>query len=229
MTPEGEHVFSSIHHPSITLYLPAAGTASGAGVLVIPGGGHAEIWMDHEGYNVADWLSRHGIAAFILKYRLAREPGSTYTVEGTELADTRQAMRVIHEHATEWGVDPKRLGVMGFSAGGELAALVSTRVESAEMRPAFEGLIYPSIPARMELSKETPPAFLLCGAQDDARISEALPELYLRMKRAGTPVEMHVLAGAGHGFGIRQRNAANVSVWPDLFYRWLQSSGFVTR
>ncbi len=229
MTPEGEHVFSSIHHPSMTLYLPAAGTATGAGVLVIPGGGHAEIWMDHEGFNVAEWLSRHGVAAFILKYRLAREPGSTYTVEGTELDDVRQAMRVMHQHAAEWGVDRKRLGVIGFSAGGELAALVSTRSGSAETRPAFQALIYPSIPARMELSQQTPPAFLLCGANDDARISEALPELYLRLKRAGIPVEMHVLAGVGHGFGIRRKNAANVSVWPELFYRWLQVSGFVTK
>ncbi len=228
VTPQGEHVYSQVHHPSITVYLPKAGAANGAGVLVIPGGGHAEIWIDHEGFRVAEWLSQHGIAAFVLKYRLAREPGSAYTVEGTELDDVKAAMRLIHGHEAEWGVDPKRVGVIGFSAGGELAALLSTRSSAAE-RPAFQGLIYPAIPKEMVLSAKTPPAFLACGANDEARISEALPELYLKMKRAGTPVELHVFAGVGHGFGIRAGNAENVGDWPELFDRWLGASGFLNR
>ena len=237
-TTEGEHVYSSIHRPSITVYAPAPGTATGVGMLVIPGGGHREIWADHEGFNVADWLSRHGIAAFVLKYRLAREPGSTYTVEGTELGDARRAMRVIRTRASEWSVDPTRLGVIGFSAGGELAALLSTRpgpglpdspdrVERQSSTPSFQALIYPSIPTGMKFSKETPPAFLACGANDEARVSQGLPELYLRMRQAGMPAELHVFAGAGHGFGIRTTNPENVTEWPDLFYRWLESSGFL--
>jgi acetyl esterase/lipase len=238
ITPQGEHVISSVNHPSITVYLPAANTSTGVGVLVIPGGGHSEIWITHEGYNVAAWLSKHGVAAFVLKYRLAREAGSTYTVEGTELSDAQRAMRLIRSQAPEWGVDPAKLGVLGFSAGGELAALVSTRagagrsntpdsIESRSSVPAFQGLMYPSIPEDMPLSKATPPAFLACGANDRPAVSEGLPKLYLAMKGAGTPAELHVFSGIGHGFGIRTTNPSNVAEWPDLFYGWLESSGFI--
>ena len=188
---------------------------------------------------MGEWLSAHGIAAFVLKYRLAREAGSTYTVEGTELDDTRRAMRVIRSRGAAWKVDPAKLGVMGFSAGGELAALLVTRpdadgpggdvVARESSRPAFAALLYPSIPAEMPLSKATPPAFLACGADDEARVSDGVPELYLKMKRAGAPAELHVFAGVGHGFGIRATNAPNVIDWPDLFYRWLGSSGFITK
>lgn len=239
ITPEGEHVYSAIHKPSITVYLPS-GAASGVGVLVIPGGGHKEIWADHEGFRVADWLSQHGIAAFVLKYRLAKEAGSTYTVEGTELADAQRAMRVIRSRAEEWHVDSKRLGVMGFSAGGELAALVATGpdgtgaggkdpVARQSSIPAFQALIYPSIPKNMALSKATPPAFLACGANDVPRVSEGLPALSLEMKHAGMSSELHVFAGVGHGFGIRSTNPANVIAWPNLFYAWLDSSGFLKK
>jgi acetyl esterase/lipase len=238
LSPEGEHIVSSVHHPSITVYLPAAEKATGAAVLVIPGGGHAELWMDHEGYAVAAWLSEHGIAAFVLKYRLAREAGSTYTVEGTELQDAQRAMRLVLSRAGEWAIDPERIGVIGFSAGGELAALVGTRYDSGladatdavdhqSNRPAFQGLIYPSIPNDMRLSKETPPAFLACGAKDRDAVSEGLPELYLTMKHAGVPAELHVFSGFGHGFGIRSTNPSNVSDWSLLFYNWLDSSGFL--
>ncbi len=237
VTPQGEHVYSSVHHPSITVYLPADGTASGAGVLVIPGGGHREIWMDHEGLNVASWLSQHGIAAFVLKYRLAREANSTYSVEGTELADAKRAMRVIRSRGVEWHIDPQRLGVIGFSAGGELALLLTTRSEPRDSypavgadtidrissKPSFEALLYPSIPKGIVLSRKTPPAFLLCGADDGNNVSEGLPKLYLAMKHAGVPVELHILSGVGHGFGIRAINPSNVIDWPDLLHRWLQS------
>lgn len=240
LTPEGEHVVSAVHHPSITTYLPAPGTATGVGVLVIPGGGHSEIWIDHEGYSVADWLSKHGIAAFVLKYRLAREAGSTYTVEGTELQDTQRALRLIRSKATDWGVDQERIGIIGFSAGGELAALASSRydaglanaadpIDRQSSRPAFQGLIYPAIPHDMHLSKETPPAFLACGANDRPGVSEGLPALYLDLKHAGVLVELHIFSGFGHGFGIRKTNPSNVIEWPDLFYRWLDSSGFLKK
>jgi acetyl esterase/lipase len=240
ITPEGDHVISSVHHPSVTVYLPAAGTATGVGVLVIPGGGHKEIWIDHEGYAVAEWLSQHGIAAFVLKYRLAREPGSTYTVEGTELQDTQRALRLIRSRATEWQIKPDRIGVIGFSAGGELAALASTRYDSGLLgatdaidrqssKPDFQALIYPAIPHDMHLSKETPPAFLACGALDRPDISEGLPQLYLNMKRAGAQSELHIFAGMGHGFGMRSTNPANVADWPEMFDRWLEAGGFLKK
>jgi acetyl esterase/lipase len=110
ITPEGEHVISNIHRPAIFVYLPANVAATGVAVLVIPGGGHREIWIDHEGFNIATWLNHNGVPAFVLKYRLAREPGSTYTVDGTELSDVQRAIRLIRSRAAEWGIDPNRLG-----------------------------------------------------------------------------------------------------------------------
>jgi acetyl esterase/lipase len=230
----GEHIVSGIHHPSITPYLPARDKATGAAVIIAPGGGHKELWMDHEGYNVAKWLSDHGVAAFILKYRLARETGSTYTIEGSALPDIRRAIRLVKSRASEWGLNPDHIGVMGFSAGGELAALASTRfdpgvssaadpVERESSKPAFQALLYPAIPHDMTLSKETPPAFLACGEDDRPDIAQGLPELYLVLKRAGVSAELHVYAGVGHGFGIRQNNGAAVSLWPQLFLEWLLS------
>jgi acetyl esterase/lipase len=234
----GDHIFSSIHRPSILPYLPAKGTETGAAVLVIPGGGHREIWMDHEGYNIAEWLSQHGVAAFVLKYRLAREPGSTYTVEGTELSDTQRALRLIRGRAAEWGVDPNRLGVLGFSAGGELAALASTRfdagkpdaadpIERESSRPAFQGLLYPAIPKEMKIAADTPPAFLACGEADRPDIAEGVPELYLALRKAGVSAELHVYAKTGHGFGLRASNHGPVADWISLFDGWLGVQGFL--
>jgi len=228
----GEHIVSGVHHPSITPYLPAREKSTGAAVIIAPGGGHKELWMDHEGYNVASWLSDHGVAAFILKYRLARETGSTYTIEESALPDIRRAIRLVRSRASEWGLNPDDVGVMGFSAGGELAALASTRydtgvssaadpVERESSKPAFQALLYPAIPRDMTLSKETPPAFLACGEDDRQDIAQGLPELYLALKRAGVSAELHVYAGVGHGFGIRQNNGTAVSLWPQLFLEWL--------
>jgi acetyl esterase/lipase len=240
ISPQGDHVISSVNRPSITVYLPIPDKATGAAVVVIPGGGHSEIWIDHEGYTVAAWLSDHGVAAFVLKYRLAHAPGSTYTIEGTELQDTQRALRLVRSRAAEWGVDPDRLGVIGFSAGGQLAALASTRYDSGNesatdpidrqsSKPDFQGLIYPGLPdnSPLALTKDTPPAFLACGADDRPNISEGVPELYLAMKKAGVPAELHVFAGVGHGFGMRTSNTGNMSTWPDLFFGWLGTSGFL--
>jgi len=234
----GEHIVSSVHRPSITLYLPAKEKATGVGVIVIPGGGHRELWMDHEGYNVARWLNDHGVAAFVVKYRLAQEEGSTYTIERTELKDIQRAIRVVRSHAQEWGVDRERIGVMGFSAGGELAALASTRfdagtpnatdsIERENSKPAFQALLYPGLPRDMNLSKQTPPAFLACGEDDRPEISEGVPQLYLALKRTGVSAELHVYAHTGHGFGLRANNKPPVSEWIQSFFEWLGTRGML--
>src|SRR5262249_9841954 len=114
--PQGEHVIRSVHKPSITRYLPEKSKATGAAVVIAPGGGHNSLWMDHEGYNIARFLQERGVAGFVLKYRLAREKDSTYTIEGTALSDTQRAIRLVRSRAAEWGVNPDRIGVMGFSA-----------------------------------------------------------------------------------------------------------------
>jgi endo-1,4-beta-xylanase len=234
----GEHIVSNVHHPSITLYLPTKDKATGAAVIVIPGGGHSELWMDHEGYRVAEWLSDHGVAAFVLKYRLAREKGSTYTVEGTELADVQRAIRTVRARSSEWGIDPARLGVMGFSAGGELATLASSRYDLGNVssmdstdrqssKPSFQALFYPAIPPNMQVSKETPPAFLACG-DNDREIAKGVTELYLAFKRAGVSTELHIYAKTGHGFGLRESNPPPLSGWPQLFLEWMATEGLLT-
>jgi len=234
----GEHIVSGIHRPSITPYPPSPAKATGAAVIIAPGGGHRELWMDHEGYKVAQWLSEHGVAAFVLKYRLAREAGSTYTVDGTELADIRRALRLVRSRASEWNIDPARIGVMGFSAGGELAAMAGTRsdagnaaaadlIERQSSKPAFQALIYPAIPHDMVLSQQTPPAFLVCGEDDRADIAQGLPQLYVSLKQAGVSAELHVFARTGHGFGLRPTNRPPVSDWPQLFLEWLDVEGML--
>jgi acetyl esterase/lipase len=235
--PQGEHVVTSVHKPSITLYLPPKDKATGAAVVIAPGGGHSSLWMDHEGYNIATYLSERGVAGFVLKYRLAREKDSTYTIEGTALADTQRAIRLIRSRAAEWGVNPDRIGVMGFSAGGELAALAATRYEPMQnaadpidklsAKPNFQALIYPAIPTNMPLSKDTPPAFLACGENDRQNISQGLPELYLAMKKAGVSAELHVYAGVGHGFGMRPTTKGAVAGWAERLQQWLDNRGFL--
>lgn len=235
----GEHIVSHVHNPTITPYLPAGKESSGAAVVIAPGGGHKELWMDHEGYEVAQWLSQHGVAAFVLKYRLAREPGSTYTVEGDELADMQRAIRTVKSRAAEWGIDPKRIGVMGFSAGGELAGLAGTHYDSGNpqaadpvdresSKPAFQALFYPGFSHPPNVSAETPPTFLVCGEDDDPNISLGIPKLYLALKGAGVSTELHVYAKTGHGFGLRPSKNP-VSHWPDIFLEWLRMEGFVAK
>jgi endo-1,4-beta-xylanase len=232
ISEEGDHVVSNVHLPSITPYLPSKENSTGTAVIVAPGGGHIELWMDHEGYRVAQWLSDHGVAAFVLKYRLARAKDSTYTIEGNELPDIERAIRLVRSRAKEWQLDPERIGVMGFSAGGQLAALASTKydagdaaaadsVERVSSRPAFQALLYPGIPPGMVLTKQTPAAFLVCGEEDRPDIALGLPELYVALKRAGVSAELHVYAGVGHGFGMRATNRPPVSGWLQLFLDWL--------
>lgn len=219
--PHAERVVANVHRPSLTPYLPAA--AMGTAVIIAPGGGHRELWTDHEGHNVARWLSDHGVAAFVLKYRLAREKDSKYTIEGEAQADMVKAVEVVRARAAEWRLDPTRVGVMGFSAGGELAALASVH----SVKPAFQALIYPAIPKNLTLTKETAPAFLVCGENDRQNISQGLPELYLALKKAGVSAELHVYGGVGHGFGLRPTMNGPVKEWLIRFHEWIGARGLL--
>lgn len=235
---EGEHVLSNIHRPSVTVYLPSKEKATGAAVIVIPGGGHRELWITHEGYNVGKWLSEKGIAAFILKYRLAKDSNSTYTVDKESLSDAQRAIRLVRSRAAEWNVDTVRIGVMGFSAGGELAALSAMRldhgnahatnaIDRESSRPAFQALIYPGNTQRFEVAPNAPPVFLLAGNNDN--IARGIVEVYIKYQKANVPAELHIYSNAGHGFGIRERNQGAVAGWIERFYDWLSDRGFLKK
>jgi endo-1,4-beta-xylanase len=226
VTTDGEHVVSNVHHPSITPYLPAKGKSSGSAVIVVPGGGHRELWMDHEGHNFAKWLSGRGTAAFVLKYRLAREANSTYKIEEHALADMRQAIRLVRSKAKEWEIMPSRIGAAGFSAGGELVALAGMRPDDESARLNFHALIYPGSSGKIVATKDSPPIFLACGYKDRPDISKGLAEVYLKFKEAGVPAELHIYAEAGHGFGMREKNRGAAAGWPVRFEEWLQGLQF---
>ncbi|HWA25036.1 MAG TPA: alpha/beta hydrolase [Lacunisphaera sp.] len=235
---DGERIVSNVHRPSLTVYLPAPDKATGAAVVVCPGGGHRELWSDHEGHNIARWLSEHGVAAFVLKYRLAREEGSTYQVDVHSLADIQRAIRLVRSRAGSWNLDPKRVGVMGFSAGGEVASLAGMRydegkadaadpVEQQGCKPAFQALIYPGNSETILPTKDSPPAFLLCGYGDRQDIAEGIAKVYLKFRAVGVPAELHIYTGIGHGFGVRERNRTPSHTWPERFREWMQDQGFL--
>lgn len=234
-------VLSNIHKPSITVYLPPAKAATGTAVVVIPGGGFRSNWITHEGYRVAEWFARHGVAAFVLKYRLERDEGSEYSTIEHSLADAQRALRTVRSRAAEWSIDPERIGVIGFSAGGTLSGLagthfdkpVKTRVDAIDdlnAKPAFLGLVYgspfsPTSSWKTEIRKDMPPVFLIAGGND--RIAEAYPDIYKELRAAGVPAELHLYAGVGHGFGIQPRNSPAVAGWIDRFYEWLFTQGLL--
>jgi acetyl esterase/lipase len=240
VTEEGDHVISNIHIPSITPYLPSKEKGMHAAVIIAPGGGHRELWIDHEGYNPAKWFAERGIAAFVLKYRLARDSNSTYTIDKDALADIQRAIRLVRSRAKEWNIDTGRIGVMGFSAGGEVAALAAMRfdhgnenandvVDRQSSRPSFQALIYPGNSGRFEVVPNAPPVFLVGGYGDRADIALGVAEVYMKYKKASIPAELHIYSNAGHGFGMREKNRGAVAGWPSRFEEWLSDRGFLKK
>ena len=235
---------SNIHNPSLTVYLPAPDKATGAAVIVAPGGGHSNLSIKNEGYDVAQWFADHGIAAFILKYRLARDsatPKDTpqpYTIEGHALSDAQRAIRIVRARATEWSINPAAVGIVGFSAGGEVAYFAAMRHDAGNpsatdpldrpgCRPDFQGLIYPGASGKIAPTKDSPPAFLACGFNDRKDISEGLASVYLLFKQAGVPTDFHVYAGAGHGFGAREVGKSPAGDWLPQFREFLVDRKFI--
>src|SRR5260370_2681905 len=200
-------------------------------IVIAPGSGHTQCGIDNEGYASADWLNKNGIAAFVLKYRLARAPGSHYTVDGNALPDASRAMRTVRNRAQEWSVDPSRIGFMGFSAGGEVAALIETRfdrgndsssdpIERASARPDFAIVVYPGfLPGPITVPKDAPPTFLVCS-DDDRSHGVTTTNLYLDLEKQGVSSEMHIYASGGHGFGMKESRLP-VATWPDRLREWM--------
>lgn len=234
-------IVTNVNFPSVTPFLPAKDKATGVAVVIAPGGGHQMLAIDHEGYNVGRWLADHGIAGFVLKYRLAKETGSPYKVDVHELMDVQRAIRLVRSRADEWGIDTHKVGIMGFSAGGELAILASTRydhpvpgsdddIDKLDCKPDFQALLYPgglNDPKSIVITKETPPAFLCCSYTDRLTISENLATFYLMLKATGVPAELHIYNSGGHGFGIRPGTTRPVGTWPDRFVDWLRDRGLI--
>ena len=231
----------NIHDPSITIWLPPKEKATGAGVVVAPGGGHRELVFNPEGRDAAVYLNSIGVAAFVLKYRLAREEGSTYSVEVHARADAYRAMRVVRSRAAEWGVDPARIGMMGFSAGGEVLSMTAfgdtagtasaaDPIDRLSARPDFAIFIYPGpgfIPAA--LPGHAPPAFVL-AANDDPCCSAPSLLLVDRYRAAKVPVELHLLAQGGHGFNMGNRSTlSSVKTWAQRLGEWLADTGWLAK
>lgn len=231
---------TNVHQPSITPYFPAADKATGAAIVIAPGGGHRMLCLGHEGDSLAKWFADEGIAAFVLRYRLAREEGSTYTVDEHAMADTRRAIRMVRAAAADWKIEAERIGILGFSAGGELAALSAMQSDAGDQtaldpidrvscRPDFQVLIYPGSSSRFTVTKGMPPAFIALGAKDRPDISLGMAELYLKYKAADVPCELHIYSNAGHGFGYRPESTSAAGDWPIRLREWMLDSKFIAK
>jgi acetyl esterase/lipase len=235
----GEYKVTNVHNPTLTVFLPSKDKATGAAVVIAPGGGHRELWVLHEGENVARWLADHGIAAFVLKYRLGREKGSPYKIDEHALQDGQRAIRLVRSKAKEFGIDPSRVGIMGFSAGGEVAAMVSGKpgkgdaeasdpVDRESARPNFTALVY-SGPLGIKdatVTKDMPPTFILVGDNDNA--ANWLVSHYQALRKAKVSAELHVYAKTPHGFGLRaSKTTRPVDSWPQRFEKFLRAEGML--
>ena len=228
-TPIGT-VIMNVVKPTLTVYLPDRKTATGTGVIVAPGGACVALAMDLEAYQVARWLQTRGIAAFVLKYRIIekKQQGIPDVDEDQAckygMADGIQALKVVRQHAGQWGVSPDKIGFMGFSAGGMIAS-ASLLQPDAAARPNFAAFIYgapfgvmPAIPEKL------PPVFM-AWAQDDPIALQPVVKFYDALLAAHNKPEAHIFSAGGHGFGMKKQHTSS-DRWIDEFYYWLQAQGF---
>lgn len=218
--------------PTLTAYLPEKSKATGTGVIVAPGGACVALAIKHEGSDVAKWLQERGIAAFVLKYRVIEKQGEGIP-SGLDfdeackygIADGIQAMKIVRQHAAEWGVSPDRIGFVGFSAGAMVTSGVLLQPDAAA-RPAFAAPIYggpfgvtPKIPSSL------PPIFM-AWAQDDDLVREPIVKFYEALIAAGNKPEAHIYSAGGHGFGMNQQGTTS-DHWIEEFYWWMEAQGFL--
>jgi acetyl esterase/lipase len=231
-TPIGPVVFNVVT-PTLTAFLPERSKATGTAVIIAPGGAFVALAIDHEGYKVARWLQARGIAAFVLKYRLMEKRGEGIpsmdqgVASRPAIADGIQSLKVVRQHAAEWGVSPDKVGVIGFSAG----AMVSSGTllqDDGGARPNFAAMIYggpfgtmPKIPANL------PPVFL-AWAQDDNLVLDLIVRFHDALRSAGYKPEVHVFSAGGHGFGMKLQGTTS-DHWIDEFYYWLEVQHLVGR
>lgn len=231
-TPIGTVIFNVVT-PTLTPFLPPRGKATGTGVIVAPGGAFVALAIDLEGTTVARWLQERGIAAFVLKYRIVEKRGEGIPMMDMDtagrygIADGIQALKVVRQHAAEWGISPDRIGFIGFSAGAMVTSGTVLQQDSAA-RPNFAAMIYggpfgvmPAIPSNL------PPLFL-AWAQDDRLAREAIVNFHDALRRAGQRPEVHIFSTGGHGFGLKKQGTSS-DHWIDDFYNWLDAQGLTKR
>jgi acetyl esterase/lipase len=229
---------ANVSKPTITLFRPAGEKNTGAAVIVCPGGGYNILAYDLEGTEVCDWLNSIGVTGVLLKYRVPGRGGQRHTAP---LQDAQRAIGMVRSRAADWGIDPKRIGILGFSAGGHLAATASNTFDSrtyspvddadkTSCRPDFTILIYPAyltekddttkLAPEIKVTKQTPPAFITMTADDPVHVENAYA-YGLALKRAGVSAELHIYPKGGHGYGLRPSENA-VSHWPDRAAEWMK-------
>ncbi len=240
----GLKVIRNVSRPTLTVYLPDPAAATGTAVIVCPGGAYHFHAFEHEGTQVARWLNARGIAAFLLKYRVV-QTGSDFPgcvdehLNNPQMmkdlvapifplitADGCQAVRLVRAHAADWGIAANRIGMMGFSAGG-MATLSTVLHADAASRPDFAAPIYSAPPLEGPIPADAPPLFLLCAANDDMA-SAVSTRYYAEWREAGRPVELHIYARGGHGFGMNQQGMPS-DHWIERFGEWLQAQGFLPK
>ena len=237
---------ANVSHPTLTLFRPDKDKDTGAAVVIAPGGGYNILAWDLEGEEVAAWLNSVGVTGVVLKYRVPRRPGTPGDAAPPQAQmDAQRAVRLVRSKAADWNLDPKRIGMLGFSAGGHLTAWTATHfdrraydpiddADQVSCRPDFAVLIYPAyllnkdgdgLAADLPVTRETPPMFL-AHAGDDKISPQNSVEMYLALKKAGAPAELHVYASGGHGFGLRPSDKP-CSTWPRRCADWMKDQGLL--
>lgn len=232
-TPIGTVVLG-VTTPTLTAYLPERTTATGTGVIVAPGGYCVALGISLEGSDVARWLQQHGIAAFVLKYRLKekKQQGVPKNLDMDAackhgIADAVQAIKVVRQHAAQWHVSPAKVGILGFSAGGMVASGALLQPDAAA-RPNFAALIYGApFGAMPDIPKNLPPIFM-AWAQDDDTARLPVVKFYDTLLAAGQKTEAHIYSAGGHGFGMRKQGTSS-DHWIEQFDDWLMAQGFAKR
>ena len=227
-----------INNPSLTVFLPPKDKTTGAAVVIVPGGGHRELVFNAEGVDPGRYFNSLGVTAFALKYRLARETNSTYTITNA-CEDVQRAMRLVRSRASEWGIDTNRIGIMGFSAGGELTSLVTfgpaagnpnavDPIDRVSCRPDFLIEIYPGPLGVPEIvPTNAPPAFFL-GANDDVEPAQTITEMFGKYRKAGVPAEVHLFARGSHAFNMGYRSKlVTIKNWPQRLTDWMADNNIL--